>query len=81
MSLLTNGGHFTTNYKCKVQYIYQQVWFNNNYITNVLSLGIIILDYRVTYDSNKCGSFIVNRPPKSNLHLDCHKTGLNLMKV
>ena len=81
MSLVTNGGVIVTNQMCEVQGIPQPVWFHPKYITNVLSLCLLTQIYRITYDSDKDGAFIVHRPNKSNLIFTRQPGGLNLIRI
>ena len=63
MSLLTNGGKIDISTICKINGLDQPVWFNKDYTTNVLSLGLLSEKYHITYDSKqKSDAFIVHRP-------------------
>merc|ERR1712197_200784 len=83
MTLLGDGGKMSTNRQCSIPglQLSQPVWFHEDYITNVLSLALLTQQYRITYDSDKSGSFIVHRQPnKPNLHFIRHKSGLHYFK-
>ena len=81
MTLSTNGGTITTNKQCKLDNLDQEVWFNKKFITNVLSLAMLKNKYRITYDSNKDGAFVVHRPNKTNLIFRQHPAGLHLLDM
>lgn len=81
MSLMTSGGTITTNKTCTVTNIPQTVWHHPKYITNILSLGLLKSLYRITYDSDKGGVFIVHRPGDTPLVFGHTKAGLHLMHI
>ena len=63
---------------CNVSNLGQPVWFHPGYITNVLSLTLLKRKYRITYDSELDGAFIVHRPGRKNLKFTQHPGGLHL---
>ena len=81
MTLSTNGGTITTNRQCHLDNFDQEVWFDKRFITNVLSLAMLKKKYRITYDSDKDGAFVVHRPNRNNLIFRQHPAGLHLMEM
>ena len=81
MSMATNGGVIDTYTQCKVKGLDQPVWFSPQYITNILSLGLLSRLFRITYDSAETSSFIVHRPNKTDLVFHQHKSGLHCLQV
>ena len=82
MNLLTNGGDISTNLRCNIRNLSldQDVWFHPDYITNVLSLGLLKQQFRITYNSSKGGAFVVHRPGQPNMYFNCHSNGLHLIE-
>ena len=81
MTLRTNGGTITTNRQCLLENFDQEFWFDERFITNVLSLAMLNEKYRITYDSGKDASFVVHRPNRDNLIFKQHPAGLHLMEM
>ena len=63
MTLRSNGGTIKTSQMAKVKG-YGDVWFNKDFITNIICLKNIKKKYRVTYDSKADSAFIVHRVPR-----------------
>ena len=62
--LKTNGGEIVTTEICDVPYLGTQ-WFNENAVTNIISLADIAEKYRVTMDTKDEKSFTVYLPDKT----------------
>ena len=63
LKLQTNGGVMTSSKKCNIPMLGNH-WFNENSITNIISLADMIEKHRVTYDSAKEKAFLVHLPEK-----------------
>ena len=63
LSILTNGGQITSHMKCDVPYI-NDVWYNEDSITNIISLKDMTNKFRVTMDSKEELTFLVHMPDK-----------------
>ena len=64
----TNGGKIITTEICEVPYLGTQ-WFNENAVTNIISLADIADKYRVMMDTENKKSFTVYLPDKTvNFH-------------
>jgi hypothetical protein len=66
MTVHGNGGNLTTKTKAHIRN-YGEVWFHPEAITNILSLKNVKKKFRVTYDSNGDGSFIVHKPKGADI--------------
>merc|ERR1712197_78514 len=82
MTLLGNGGVMSTNQMESIRNLDTRdpVWYHPEYITNILSLAKIKEQYRVTYDSEKGGAFVVHKPGSENLYFHCYSNGLHLIE-
>jgi len=76
MTVHGNGGTLTTNMKAHVDN-YGDVWYDPSAITNILSLKNVCNKYRVTYNSNAEGAFIVHKPDNTDVHFVMHANGLH----
>ena len=76
MTVHGNGGTLTSNTKAHVEN-YGSVWYHPQAITNILSLKNVSKKFRVTYDSQGKGAFIVHKPNGINVHFVSHKDGLH----
>ena len=54
------------------------VWYHPEYITNTLSLANVKEQYRITYDSDKGGAFVVHVPGSEDLYSHCYSNGLHI---
>ena len=63
LELGTNGGPMMSNQKCEVPHLGTH-WFNENSMTNIISLAHMAARYKVTYDSGKEKAFFVHMPGK-----------------
>ena len=61
MALKTNAGHVVQDEKGTVPGC-DEVWYNNQAMTNVMGLNTLIKKCRVTYDSAKENCFLVHAP-------------------
>jgi Zinc knuckle len=75
VSVKGNGGTLTTNLKADVKG-YGEVWFSEDAITNILSMANVTKKFRVTYDSQQDGSFVVHTP-KGKILFTKHPDGLH----
>ena len=66
----------STNKKAKIKGC-GEVWFNQDFMTNVLSLKNVKKFHHVTCDSAKGGSFVIHCSGKSNMHFRMHDNGLH----
>ena len=82
MTLLGNGGVMSTNQMASIRNLDTRdpVWYHPEYITNILSLAKIKEQYRVTYDSERGGAFVVHIPGSENLYFHCYSNGLHLIE-
>ena len=78
--LYTNGGVLETNKKADLPG-YWTVWFDEQAITNILSLTNITKTRRVTYDSNNGNKFIVTNASGHKMIFNQSDMGLFYMKV
>ena len=78
LNLKSNGGNLKTRQKGKMTGYHTDVWYSKSDITNILSLGNVIEQYRVTYDSNDL-MFVVHRGVngKPDMHFRMHECGLH----
>jgi hypothetical protein len=76
MTVLGNGGTLTANTKAHVEN-YGSVWYHPQAIPNILSLKNVSKRFRVTYDSQGKGAFIVHKPNGINVHFVAHQDGLH----
>ena len=76
MTVHGNGGSLTTTTKAYVRN-YGEVWFHKDAITNILALINVRDKFRVTYDSEGPGVFIVHKPTGPNLLFEMHRDGLH----
>jgi len=81
LSLVTNGGVIKTHMQCEVKGLDQPTWYHPEFITNVLSLGLLKKKYRITYDSAVDSAFIVHRPGRKNMRFECTPGGLHYLEV
>ena len=83
MTLVSNGGHITTSQQCRIRNLSlgQVVWFHPGYITNVLSLGLLKTQFKITYDSSKGGAFIVHRKRAPDIYFHCYSNGLHILEM
>ena len=63
MVMNTNGGPMVTKQLCDVPFL-GTVWFNENLLTNIISLALMVEKHRVTYDSSAEEAFLVHLPHK-----------------
>ena len=56
------------------------VWYHPEYITNILSLPKVKEQYRITYDSDKGGVFVVHIPGSENLYFHCYSNRLHMIE-
>ena len=63
LELGTNGGPMISSMKCEVPHLGIH-WFNENSMTNIISLAHMAAKYKVTYDSGKEKAFLVHMPNK-----------------
>jgi hypothetical protein len=63
MVMNTNGGPMVTKQLCDVPFL-GTVWFNENSLTNIISLALMAEKHRVTYDSSAEKAFLVHLPHK-----------------
>ena len=61
MTLKLNGGDLKTQQKAHVKN-YGEVWFNERAIMKIMSLKNVKEKFRVTYDSDRDGTFTVHKP-------------------
>ena len=54
-----------------------EVWFDERDITNIMSLKNVKEKFRVTYDSNRDGTFTVHKPNGVNIKFRMHRDGLH----
>ena len=78
LNLKSNGGNLKTRQKGKITGYHTDVWYSKSAIANILSLGNMIKQYRVTYDSNNL-MFVVHRGVngKPDMHFCMHECGLH----
>jgi len=78
MRLQSNGGTMAITRKAKLNGYNAEVWFSKRAITNIIALKNLILQYRVTYDSND-QMFVVHRESagKPNMQFRMHSSGLH----
>ena len=82
MTLVGNGGTMTTNQMATIRNLDTKdpVWYHPEYITNILSLAKVKEQYRITYDSDKGGNFVVHIPGSENLYFHCYSNGLHMIE-
>ena len=75
--LNTNGGVLRTNLMAYVKGFKEagKVWYSEKAITNILSLSMITKKFRVTFDSQEGGTFILHRS-EGNMSFKKHRDGL-----
>ena len=71
-----NGGDLKTHQKAHVEN-YSKVWFDERAITDIVSLKNVKEKFRVTYDSNRDGTFTVHKPNGVNIKFGMHQDGLH----
>ena len=76
MTMKGNGSMLTTNKKAHLKN-YGDVWFDERAIMNILSLKNVKKKYRITYDSEGEGAFLVHKPDGQILHFPMHHGGLH----
>ena len=83
MTLVGNGGTMTTKQMATIRNLDTKdpVWHDTKYITNILSLAKVKEQYRITYDSDKCGTFVVHIPGSENLYFYCYSNGLHILSA
>ena len=60
MQLKSNGGTTTVSHQATVNGYHNSVWFSKNFITNIIAMGNLRLQYLVTYKRDDT-MFIVHR--------------------
>ena len=63
LSISTNGGLMKSHMKCDIPYI-DDVWYNEDSITNIISLKDMTNKFRVTMDSKEELALLVHMPDK-----------------
>ena len=63
LSISTNGGLMESHLKCDIPHI-SNVWYNENSMTNIISLKDMTKKFRVTMDSTKELALLVHMPDK-----------------
>jgi hypothetical protein len=78
MRLKINGGTMVVTWKATMPGYNTYVWFSTIAITNIIALSNLILQYRVTYNSDG-NIFVVHRDSqgKPNMEFRMHKCGLH----
>ena len=76
MTVKGNGVDLKTHQKTHVEN-YKEVWFDERAITNILSLKNAKEEFRVTYDSNRDGTFTVHKPNGVHIKFGMHQDGLH----
>ena len=78
MRLFSNRGKMLITLKAQVTGYNPNVWFDQEYITNLSSLNNLIKQYCITYDSLH-DMFIVHQEEhgKKKMHLRMHEIGLH----
>jgi hypothetical protein len=78
MRLKSNGGTMLVSRTAKMKGYYKDVWFSKRAITNIIALRNLIVQYRVTYDSDEL-MFVVHRHKenKPNMEFHMHESGLH----
>ena len=76
MTVKGNGGDLKTHKKAYVKN-YGEVWFNERLITNIMSLKNVKEKFRVTYDSDRDGTFTVHKPNGVNIKFGMHRDRLH----
>ena len=71
-----NGGDLKTHNKAYTKN-YGEVWFDERAITNIMSLKNVKDKFRVTYNSNREGTFTVHKPNEVNIKFGMHRDGLH----
>ena len=71
-----NGGDLKTHQKVHVGN-YGEVWFDERANTNIMSLKNVKEKFRVTYDSDRDGTFTVHKPNGVNTRFGMHRDGLH----
>ena len=71
MTVKGNGGDLKTHQKSHVENN-GEVWFDERAITNIMLLKNFKEKFRVTYDSDRDGTFTVNRPNGVNIKFEIH---------
>jgi hypothetical protein len=71
MKLKSNGGTMLVTRKAHMVGYNKTVWFIKKAITNIIALGNLIQQYRVTYDSDNL-MFGVHRELESNPNMEFH---------
>ena len=81
MTLHSNGGSISTSLKGTLKG-FGEVWYNPDYIANILCLKDVVKKFRATYDSEEDSrAFVVHRPHKADIRFDMHHNGLHLYNV
>ena len=76
MTVKGDGGDLKTHKKAYVKNC-GEVWFNERAITNIMSLKNVKEKFRVTYDSDRDGTFTVHKPNGVNIKFGMHRVGLH----
>ena len=71
-----NSGDLKNHQKAHVK-SYGEVWFDERAITNIMSLKNVKEKFRVTYDSNRDGTFTVHKLNGVNIKFGMHRDGLH----
>jgi hypothetical protein len=78
MKLQSNGGTMQIRHRASITGYHHQVWFSKFALTNIIALGNLIKQYRVTYDSRD-EMFVVHRQTANlpNMEFKMHPSGLH----
>ena len=76
MTVKGNGGNLITHKKAYVEN-YGEVWFNERAITNIMFLKNVKDKFRVTYDSDRDGTFTVHKPNGVSIKFGMYCNGLH----
>ena len=76
MTVKGNGGDLK-NHKTSYVKNYGEVCFDERAITNIMYLKNVKEKFRVTYDSNRYGTFTVHKPNEVNIKFGMHFYGLH----
>ena len=71
-----NGGDLKTHKKAYVEN-YGELWFNERAIMNIMSLKNVKENFKVTYDSDRDGTFTVHKPNGVKIKFIMHRGGLH----
>ena len=76
MIVKVNGGNLKTH---KKEYVknYGKVWFDERATTNIMSLKNAKEKFRVTYESDRDGTFTIHKPNGVNINFGIHRDRLH----